>query len=61
MSLLLPVVVYLQSSVVVLFVHRFRSHPGMVDPISAMEERVMTGSMAPGTAADILLDKFTNL
>ncbi len=44
-----------------MFVSRFRSHPGMVGPISAMEEKVMAGSMAPGTAADLLLDRFISL
>ena len=29
----------------------------MAVPIATMEKRVMAGSMAPGTAADILLDK----
>ena len=37
---------------------RFKKHPAMASHIVAMEKRVMAGSMAPGTAADILLDKF---
>ena len=39
-------------------VYRFKKNPFMADPIATMEKRVMAGSMAPGTAADILLDKF---
>ena len=38
--------------------YRFKKHNAMTVPIATMEKRVMTGSMAPGTAADILLDKF---
>ena len=41
--------------------YRFRSHPGMKGHIAAMEARVMGGSMAPGTAADILLDRFVKI
>ena len=37
---------------------RFQSHPGMAAHIAAMETRVMAGSLAPSTAADILLDEF---
>ena len=38
--------------------YRFKKHPTMAPHIATMEKRVMAGSMAPGTAADILLDKF---
>ena len=38
--------------------YRFKKHPAMSGHIAAMERRVMAGSMAPGTAADVLLDKF---
>ncbi|XP_064393045.1 methylmalonic aciduria type A homolog, mitochondrial-like [Halichondria panicea] len=41
--------------------NRFRCHPGMAGPIATMEGRVMAGSMAPGTAADVLLDTFIKL
>ena len=37
------------------------SHPGMSEHIEAMEKRVMAGSLAPGTAADLLLDEFIKL
>ena len=37
---------------------RFSSHNGMPSHIPHMEERVMAGSLAPGTAADLLLDEF---
>lgn len=37
---------------------RFSSHNDMPSHISHMEERVMAGSLAPGTAADLLLDEF---
>ena len=40
--------------------YRFKKHPAMSGHIAAMERRVMAGSMAPGTAADVLLDKFLN-
>lgn len=41
-----------------LLIFRFKKHPSMAGHIAAMEQRVMAGSMAPGTAADVLLDKF---
>lgn len=37
---------------------RFRQWPGMAELVTAMENRVVAGSMAPGTAADLLLDEF---
>lgn len=37
---------------------RFRQQPGMAELVAAMEDRVVAGSMAPGTAADLLLDEF---
>jgi len=30
----------------------------MAEHIAAMESRVMAGGLAPGTAADVLLDEF---
>ena len=37
---------------------RFRQWPGVAEQVAVMEERVEAGSMAPGTAADLLLDHF---
>jgi LAO/AO transport system kinase len=37
---------------------RFRRWPGVAEQVEGMEERVEAGSMAPGTAADLLLDQF---
>ena len=39
---------------------RFRGWPGMAELVAGMEERVEAGHMAPGTAADHLLDHFFN-
>lgn len=38
--------------------NRFRQWPGMAEHVTAMENRVVAGSIAPGTAADLLLDEF---
>ena len=40
---------------------RFQQEPGMAGHVTAMEDRVVAGSMAPGTAADLLLDEFFTL
>ena len=37
---------------------RFRQWPGMAQLATRMEEKVAEGTMAPGTAADLLLDHF---
>ena len=37
---------------------RFRRWPGVAERVAVMEERVEAGSIAPGTAADLLLDQF---
>ena len=37
---------------------RFRDWPGMTALAASVEEKVAEGAMAPGTAADLLLDHF---
>lgn len=37
---------------------RFKAHPGMAEAVAAMEQRVVEGSVAPGTACDHLLNHF---
>ena len=39
---------------------RFKQWPGMSELVSNVEERVVAGDMAAGTAADQLLDHFFN-
>jgi hypothetical protein len=39
-------------------VARFRDWPGMAALAASVEEKVAEGAMAPGTAADLLLDHF---
>ena len=40
---------------------RFRSDPALANQIKKMEEEVLAGTAAPGTAADILVDTFLNI
>ena len=37
---------------------RFKKWPGMATLAASVEEKVAEGAMAPGTAADLLLDHF---
>lgn len=39
---------------------RFRSDGDMQRHIAAMETKVLEGGISPGTAADVLLEKFIN-
>ena len=39
---------------------RFKTHPRVVTNLSEVESRVVEGSLTPGTAADWLLEQFTN-
>ena len=41
--------------------YRFRSDPALANQIKKMEEEVLAGTVAPGTAADILVDTFLNI
>ena len=40
---------------------RFRTDPRLEEQIKRMEEEVLVGRLAPGTAADILVDTFLQL
>lgn len=48
----------LSNYMVFVCVCRFRSDPKLVAHIQDMEEKVLNGRCAPGTASDILVDTF---